>query len=629
MDAVDRAESGGGCGVLWSATRALRMRAGCACIVFVACAATTASAVDLPGKTSARLGWTAATGPVTGYRVYVSRNGSVPTSHEQSVTATEAVVSGATGDAIEVWVRATGAGGALGAASPRSETLRFTAAITPGLEVTPTSVAHGTIVGTDAPARTITIRNTGAGTLGWSVADDASWLLATPGSGVSTGELDAVSLVFDTDGLGVGRHTATVTVTAPGASGSPRTIPVTLDVGGTAALGVSVSEIVRAVASGHRPTDQVVTVRNAGSGSVGWTVASGVSWLVPTPASGTSSGESDAVSLRFVTEGLDPGPHVTTLRFRAPGLPEVAVPVTVRVRPPTGDVDGDGASEAFLWGPAGGMAVYSHPLEPSATLAGFVQSGSPGDWVVLLSGDFDRDGRSDLLWRHRSSGSGYVCLMDGATFRACGAPLSIPANRIVLGAGDLDADGRADVSFRNPSSGAVESCFMNGLAAPACVTIGSFPIAWQVFTSGDWDADGRADVLAYDPAGALRLCPVQSRVIGTCTVRSAPAGQKLVGLGDYDGDGGADLLWHRKSDDRLLLGYPDGSVLTVLGTVPDDVEIVASLDYDRNGTSEVSLRRPADGVVTIWKTAAGGVVEVFDFGPIGLGLTLVGSSPVQ
>ena len=35
------------------------------------------------------------------------------------------------------------------------------------------------------------------------------------------------------------------------------------------------------------------------------------------------------------------------------------------------------------------------------------------DWQIVGTGDYDGDGRSDILWRNSSSGDNYVFLMNG------------------------------------------------------------------------------------------------------------------------------------------------------------------------------------------------------------------------
>src|SRR5690625_3912405 len=74
-----------------------------------------------------------------------------------------------------------------------------------------------------------TVSNEGTGTLAWtaSVTQGAAWLSVSPSSGTGPG---TVEVSIDADGLPAGAHQGTIVVAAPGATGSPVTIPVALDV---------------------------------------------------------------------------------------------------------------------------------------------------------------------------------------------------------------------------------------------------------------------------------------------------------------------------------------------------------------------------------------------------------------
>ena len=75
--------------------------------------------------------------------------------------------------------------------------------------------------------QTLTVSNTGGGTLDFTASDDASWLSVSPASGTAPKDL---TVTADATGLAPGTYNATVTITAAGASGSPKTVPVTLTV---------------------------------------------------------------------------------------------------------------------------------------------------------------------------------------------------------------------------------------------------------------------------------------------------------------------------------------------------------------------------------------------------------------
>jgi hypothetical protein len=98
----------------------------------------------------------------------------------------------------------------------------------PALAVAPSSLAFTATAGGTPPAgKTIDVTNTGGGTLSYSASDDAAWLSVAPASGSAP---QAVTATVNQAGLAVGTYTATITVTAAGASGSPKTVPVTLSV---------------------------------------------------------------------------------------------------------------------------------------------------------------------------------------------------------------------------------------------------------------------------------------------------------------------------------------------------------------------------------------------------------------
>ncbi|MDX2176149.1 MAG: carbohydrate-binding protein [Candidatus Sumerlaeia bacterium] len=146
----------------------------------------------------------------------------------------------------------------------------------PSISLNKAQITASSIVGSDATADSFTVRNSGVGTLNYTVATSTagrrglnptpaqiarmvlgldpadmaadlnndgvvdmadaiydgpapSWLIATPTSGSSTGEEDTIAVQFDSDALAPGTYNGTITV-AGNAPNSPRTIAVTLNV---------------------------------------------------------------------------------------------------------------------------------------------------------------------------------------------------------------------------------------------------------------------------------------------------------------------------------------------------------------------------------------------------------------
>jgi hypothetical protein len=98
----------------------------------------------------------------------------------------------------------------------------------PTIGVSPSSLSFTATAGGANPAnQTVSITNTGTGTLNWTASDNAAWLTVSPASGTAPSTLTAsVSIA----GLAAGTYNGAITISATGATNSPVSVPVTLTV---------------------------------------------------------------------------------------------------------------------------------------------------------------------------------------------------------------------------------------------------------------------------------------------------------------------------------------------------------------------------------------------------------------
>ena len=173
----------------------------------------------------------------------------------------------------------------------------------PLLAVSPAQIDFGA----DLTAQRLTIRNTGTGTLTWTVSEDGPWLIVRPTTGSTKTESDTVTVTVDRSGLNPGNYSGTVTVT-PG-TGEPRSVAVTMSVAVPPTLALSVSSL----DFGADQTDLSFAITNTGTGTLTWTSAEDQPWLSVSPTNGSTTTESDQVTVTVDRTGLSVGEFAGTV----------------------------------------------------------------------------------------------------------------------------------------------------------------------------------------------------------------------------------------------------------------------------------------------------------------------------
>lgn len=182
--------------------------------------------------------------------------------------------------------------------------------------------------------------------------------------------------------------------------------------------------------------------------------------------------------------------------------------------------------------------------------------------------DFDGDGRSDILWRNDNGTiTEWLGTSKGSfTDNSIAATYSMPANWHVVGTGDFNGDGRGDVLW-----GADDGTITNWLGQSNGSFFGnwdnfnnSIVTSWNVAGTGDFNGDGRDDILWRNNDGRITewLATANGSFTDNSSVAtySMPANWHVVTIGDFNGDAVDDVMWG--ADDGTIsnwLGQPDGS----------------------------------------------------------------------
>lgn len=279
----------------------------------------------------------------------------------------------------------------------------------------------------------------------------------------------------------------------------------------------------------------------------------------------------------------------------------------VRVR---GDFDADGKADV-LWHHAGTGNTHLWFMD-GISIKDSAPSFTLGDiaWRVQRTGDFDGDGTTDILWRHSLSGEVYVWLMNGAAISSSGSVFVVSDLAWqIAGVGDFDGDGRADLFWRHAATGETHVWLMNGTSIASSASV--FVVAdldWQVAGVGDFDGDGKADVLwRHASTGNNYIWRMNGLALAAdgLTFAVPDAAWKVAGIGDADGDGRADIFWRHDVTGQNFLWHMAGMTLAssgLLNDVPDlRWRLVSVADHDGDGRADLFWRHAQTGDTYAWQ----------------------------
>lgn len=224
--------------------------------------------------------------------------------------------------------------------------------------------------------------------------------------------------------------------------------------------------------------------------------------------------------------------------------------------------------------------------------------------------DFNGDGKSDLLFQD-NDGFLAAWFMNGAN--QIGASFLIPSNLgdpawRIAGTGDFDRDGQTDVLFQN-TDGNLAVWYMDGVAQRSPALLGNQPgdANWRVVGTGDLNGDSSTDLVFQHTSGLLGIWymdGINQSGLAVVTPDNPGEGWKVAGVGDTDGDDKEDLIFQH-TDGTIAVWAMDGATKTVAAFVSptqnpgSDWKVTGAADMDGNGKADLILQHTS-GTSGIW-----------------------------
>jgi VCBS repeat protein len=416
---------------------------------------TAASAVDVVG-TSVSLGWSAATGPVSGYYVIVSRN-SAAAKVESVTTATAKTLTGAIGETLVVQVAAFAPDGVAGPVSPASDPIKFVSSTGSGSGggTTPPPPDPDPAPTTPAVVRDFTgdgaadlVVQTGSDVRIWAMqAGNVSSEIALPAAPsssrvVGTGDYDgnqSADLLWENSSTGAftlwllngGAVAATGTLDRSSLpSAEEWRVGGSGDFNGDGADDLMLFSRVKGEVEVWTFTGAAVASRTRQAGHVG-------AWSVATVDDTDGDGMAEIVWTDELARALE-------LRDPAAASPVSlgALAAGWRARG-AADLAGDGSAEVVLT-QAGAGGAQAVAVDDGGVLGSSNLPTAQGLGVFAGSGDFDADGREDIAWSDASDGAVTLWL------KVATAPTSVVVNRALPAFGSVVSGntGSDDSAFR-------------------------------------------------------------------------------------------------------------------------------------------------------------------------------------
>ena len=321
-------------------------------------------------------------------------------------------------------------------------------------------------------------------------------------------------------------------------------------------------------ASGRTVTVNYGTANGTATAPGDYAAASGTLTFTP-PAT------TQPVAVTVQGDTLDELAETFTVNLTGPVNATVADPQAAGViaddEVPGADFNADGSTDLLWRHQAAGQNVIWLMNGVTLTTGTFTTPPvlADVDWKIVGTNDFDQDEKTDILWRHAVSGENVIWHMNGSVL--ANGTFTNPSgladtNWRMAGTGDFNSDGKPDILWHHAVSGQIVLWFMDDatMTSGTLTTPPALPdTGWQIGGSGDFNRDATADILwRHGTSGEIVVWYMNGATLtgGAFTNPSAlvDPGWRIVGTGDFNLDTKPDILWHHGVSGQVVVWYMDG-----------------------------------------------------------------------
>lgn len=192
------------------------------------------------------------------------------------------------------------------------------------------------------------------------------------------------------------------------------------------------------------------------------------------------------------------------------------------------------------------------------------------EWQIAALADADADGDADLVWVDGNSGVAVWTLDAGKIVEKASVGTSDAGLALSL-AGDFDADGRVELIWRSEDGARATRWTLQGTSPATIQAMEGAGPEWKIVGAADVDGVPGDEVLWQGPAGQLLGWSGADPARSVAISRPTADGWAFIGAADVDGDGRNDLVWRQIAGTQVgAWRLDDNGVISDLALPPLD-----------------------------------------------------------